>query len=101
MSLFSKNKKYVAFAFTLLLLSSSNTFAQCPVAAFCAPTNPSGTNISFGIGIRNVSLGTINYNTPANTTGGSQNGYQDYSCTVGTQLTIAVNYPISVTTNQN
>jgi PKD repeat protein len=46
------------------------------------------------MGILNVSLGTIN-----NTTPGVQDGYRDYSCTVGTTLNIGQDYAIQVRTN--
>ncbi|AII53345.1 hypothetical protein N008_15330 [Hymenobacter sp. APR13] len=48
------------------------------------------------MGILNVTLGTIN-----STTGGVQEGFQDYSCTVGTTLTAGQSYPISIRTNAN
>lgn len=46
------------------------------------------------MGILNVTLNTIN-----NTTPGVQDGYRDYSCTLGTTLTVGQNYTISVRTN--
>lgn len=48
------------------------------------------------MGILNVTLGTIN-----NTTNSVQDGFRDYSCTVGTTLTVGQSYPISVRTNAN
>jgi len=81
----------------LLLLASSAARAQCPSAANCTPgpaSNPGA--VSIGMGILNVTLGTINSTTP-----GVIDGYKDYSCTGGTALTVGVDYPISVQTNVN
>jgi PKD repeat protein len=46
------------------------------------------------MGILNVTLGSIN-----NTTPGVQDGFQDYSCTLGATLTVGQNYTLSVRTN--
>ncbi|GAB3838338.1 hypothetical protein GCM10028821_39830 [Hymenobacter jeollabukensis] len=46
------------------------------------------------MGIFNVTLGTINSNTS-----GVADGFKDYSCTVGTSLTIGQNYTMQVRTN--
>lgn len=48
------------------------------------------------MGIYNVTLGSIN-----NTTAGTTDGYQNYSCTLGTTLNTGQAYPISITTNAN
>ena len=48
------------------------------------------------MGIFTVSLGTIN-----NATAGVVDGYRDYSCQIGTNLTVGQDYPMNVTTNSN
>lgn len=48
------------------------------------------------MGIFNVTLGTLN-----NTTIGVQDGFKDYSCTLGTTLTVGQNYTLTVRTNAN
>ncbi|MDX5348510.1 MAG: PKD domain-containing protein, partial [Hymenobacteraceae bacterium] len=80
----------------LLFLGSYSALAQCPTAASCTPGNAPSSNHVFGMGILNVSLGSIN-----NSTGGVTDGYQDYSCTTGTSLIAGNTHPISVTTNSN
>ncbi|WBO86593.1 GEVED domain-containing protein [Hymenobacter yonginensis] len=80
-----------------LLPLGSTAWAQCPAAASaCTPGAAPASNVPFGMGIFNVTLGTIN-----STTGGIQDGFQDYSCTVGTTLTAGQSYPISIRTNAN
>ncbi|RTQ48163.1 PKD domain-containing protein [Hymenobacter gummosus] len=69
--------------------------AQCPAAtSACTPGSAPSSSFPFGMGILNVTLGTIN-----NTTSGVQDGYRDYSCTIGTSLTIGQDYPLTVRTN--
>ena len=48
------------------------------------------------MGIFNVTIGSIN-----NTTAGQADGYQDYSCTIGTALSPGLTYPVSIRTNAN
>ena len=78
----------VAFAIGIAFPS----LAQCPIQATCTPGR--ATNTTFGMGLLNVTIGTIN-----NTTGGATNGYQDYSCTVGTILSPGLTYPVAIQTN--
>lgn len=71
--------------------------AQCPAAATCTPgpaTNHQAA--AFGMGILNVTIGSID-----NTTAGNTDGYQDYSCTLGTVLSPGLTYPVSIRTNAN
>jgi len=75
-----------------LLLLPGLSQAQCPTTAACTPgkaTSPLTT--AFGMGIFNVTLGTIN-----NTTGGAADGYKDYSCALGTTLTATVPTTITI-----
>ncbi|KUG08476.1 hypothetical protein ASU33_09945 [Solirubrum puertoriconensis] len=46
------------------------------------------------MGIFSVTLGSI-----SNVTAGVQDGYRNYACTIGTNLTVGQDYPISVRTN--
>ena len=69
-------------------------WAQCPGAATCTPgaASAAGALTSvYQMGIYNVTLGTIN-----NSTTGYLDGYQDYSCTVGTRLTVSTATAISI-----
>jgi len=79
----------------LLLVLTQVARAQCPpTASACTPGSAPAVNFPFAMGILNVTLGTIN-----NTTIGVRDGYKDYSCTIGTTLTVGQNYTISVLTN--
>ncbi|SHI90665.1 Por secretion system C-terminal sorting domain-containing protein [Hymenobacter daecheongensis DSM 21074] len=81
----------------LLLLAGTTAQAQCPVAANCTPgaaSNPGA--ISVGMGIFNVTLGSIN-----STTIGVADGYKDYSCAGSATLTVGTDHAISVRTNAN
>ncbi len=74
-------------------------FSQCPKPASCTPSGPTAPNADiFDMGIRNVTLGSIN-----NSTGfinvPSDVSYKDYSCTDSTDITVGVSVPISITTN--
>ncbi len=81
--------------FNLSLVSTA--FAQCPAPAVCTPGNASNQQApAFGMGIFNVTIGSIN-----NSTAGNTDGYQDYSCTVATPLTKGQSYPVSIRTNAN
>ncbi|MDX5348258.1 MAG: PKD domain-containing protein, partial [Hymenobacteraceae bacterium] len=84
------------FSILAFILLQHTLFAQCPIAAGCVPANAPASNYVFGMGIFNVSLGSISY-----TTSGVQDGYRDYSCTQSTQLVAGNSYPVSVTTNPN
>ncbi|MCB2377344.1 GEVED domain-containing protein [Hymenobacter sp. BT635] len=79
----------------LLLLGAASGQAQCPAAtSACTPGAAPSSSYPFGMGILNVTLGTIN-----NTTAGVQEGYRDYSCTGGAALNVGTDYPITVRTN--
>lgn len=83
------------------LLSVIKINAQCPVPAACIPGGPTNTNASaFQMGIRNVTLNTINKNSSFINSSGSVS-YHDYSCTDSTSLIVGAPYSISVTTNGN
>jgi PKD repeat protein len=85
------------FLLVLNLRLATTVFAQCPVPAGCAPGNASNQQApAFGMGIFNVTIGSIN-----NSTAGTADGYQDYSCTVATPLTKGQSYPVSIQTNAN
>ncbi|QNH63640.1 GEVED domain-containing protein [Hymenobacter sediminicola] len=89
-----------AFWASLLLLIlplTQTAWAQCPpTTSACTPGSAPSSSFAFGMGILNVTLGSIN-----NTTLGVQEGFRDYACTIGTTLTVGQNYPISVRTNAN
>ncbi|MDX5348002.1 MAG: GEVED domain-containing protein, partial [Hymenobacteraceae bacterium] len=88
-----------ATAWLLTMLGSLFVFsaaAQCPVAASCTPGAAPSSNHVFGMGIMNVSFGSIN-----NTTGGVAQGYQNYSCSIGASITAGVSTPVSISTNAN
>jgi PKD repeat protein len=84
----------------LLITVVGSANAQCPIANTCSPAPGSApsANWVFGMGIFNVNVnnGAIN-----NTTAGASQGYQNYSCTIGANLTATVAYPISIQTNPN
>ncbi|MFH2140929.1 MAG: PKD domain-containing protein, partial [Bacteroidota bacterium] len=65
-----------------------------PVTPYCTPQtiNPG----SYGMGIFNFSLNTIN-----NTTSGATDGYQDYTCSISTNLTEGNIYNVSVITGSS
>ena len=72
------------------------SWAQCPVPA-CVPGPASSPQAALaGMGIFNVTLGSLN-----NTTPGTADGYRDYSCTLGTALSPGLAYPVSIRTNAN
>ena len=90
--LHSRRRLVLAGAALLTLLAAPTTQAQCPVAAQCTPGRASSPQAALlGLGIANVTLGTIN-----NTTANYADGYRDYSCTLGASLSVGVTYPISV-----
>lgn len=62
-----------------------------PITGSCTPTTGSPSS-SFGI--INVTLNTIN-----KTSGYAIEGYQDFSCTNQTSLTVGTNYTLNITTN--
>ncbi|MGI4835874.1 MAG: GEVED domain-containing protein [Janthinobacterium lividum] len=69
-------------------------WAQCPSAATCTPgaaSAASALTAVYQMGIYNVTLGSIN-----NSTTGYTDGYQNYSCTVGTSLTVSTPTAISI-----
>ena len=79
--------------------------AQCPKAAACTPGAASSPlAAAYGMGITNVTLGSIN-----NTSGGYAEGYKDYGCAPAgagsTRLTVSVPTPLSIkngaTANEN
>ncbi|SNC60353.1 Por secretion system C-terminal sorting domain-containing protein [Hymenobacter gelipurpurascens] len=71
--------------------------AQCPAAtSSCTPGGAPAANTAFGMGIFNVTMGSINNSTP-----GSFEGYKDYSCTQNAALLIGTDAPISIKTNSN
>ena len=79
----------------VVALAAPAAEAQCPTAAVCTPGAASSPQAPLlGLGIFNVSLGSIN-----NTTLGQADGYRDYSCTVGTALTVGQSYTLSVRTS--
>ena len=75
-----------------LFLLPALSQAQCPTAATCTPGNASSSlAAAYNMGIYNVTLGTLN-----NTTGGYADGYKDYSCALGTNLTVSMATTISI-----
>lgn len=69
-------------------------WAQCPVAASCTPGKASSpVAASYAMGIYSVTLGSL-----SNNTAGYADGYQDYSCTIGTTLAVSTAASISVST---
>ena len=77
-----------------LLLLPAAARAQCPSAAACTPGKASNPLASaYGMGIYNVTLGSIN-----NTTAGYTEGYQDYGCSpTGTgRATLPVSTPAAI-----
>lgn len=71
----------------------TNTINIASVAGPVSACAVSTTAYCCNVGITNVTLNTINNTTP-NATG----GYQDYSCTLSTNLIAGQSYPIQVTT---
>ncbi|MFD2785212.1 GEVED domain-containing protein [Hymenobacter rubripertinctus] len=71
---------------------------SCPAApSNCTPGNAPTANVAYGMGIFNVTLGSLN-----NTTSGAQEGYKDYSCTLAAAtLAVGTDVPISIRTNNN
>jgi PKD repeat protein len=70
--------------------------AQCPQPASCTPGGPLPANLVFGCGITNVVFGSIN-----RVSGLASQGYQDVSCTIGTNILVGVPSPITIITNSN
>ncbi|MFH1319184.1 MAG: PKD domain-containing protein [Bacteroidota bacterium] len=68
-----------------------NTVSGGPVPASCTPAT---LNYQSGFGITNVSFNTIN-----NTTADGIEGYQDYTCSQGTDVTAGQVYTISAVTD--
>ena len=88
---------FYRFALSLFLLSTlaPAARAQCPVPATCTPGAASDPNAAlFGMGILNVTLGTLNHNSA-----GVTDGYQNCACTLGTALAAGARYPVSIRTN--
>ncbi|TGE18666.1 GEVED domain-containing protein [Hymenobacter elongatus] len=86
-----------SFVLLPLLALSPPAQAQCPAAtSTCTPGSAPSSNYPFGMGILNVTLGTIN-----TTSAGVQDGYRDYSCSGGATLTVGTDYTITVRTNAN
>ncbi|WP_324677333.1 GEVED domain-containing protein [Hymenobacter sp. GOD-10R] len=87
-----------AYSFFLLLLAVLPVLSHaqtCPAAtSTCTPGSAPSTNFPYGMGIFNVTLGTIN-----NSTSGVTDGYKDYSCTQNTNLTLGTTVPFTVQTN--
>jgi len=80
-----------------LLLAPVLSRAQCPIAASCTPGKATSSLASaYGMGVFNVTLGTIN-----NSSGNYTEGYKDFSCAttgaVSTSLTVSTPTPISIT----
>lgn len=82
------------FWVSVLSLLPALGWAQCPTTASCTPgaaTAASSLTTVYKMGIYNVTLGSIN-----NSTTGYTDGYKDYSCTIGTNLTVSTATAISV-----
>ncbi|AMR26767.1 hypothetical protein A0257_06355 [Hymenobacter psoromatis] len=80
-----------------LLLAPALSQAQCPIAASCTPGKATSALASaYGMGIFNVTLGSIN-----NSSGNYTEGYKDFSCVatgaVSTSLTVSTSTPLSIT----
>ena len=90
------------FATALLVLALSlfpllARAQSCPPAASnCTPGNAPAATSAYGMGIFNVTLGSIN-----NTTAGAVDGYKDYSCSLTATLAVGTDVPISIQTNNN
>jgi len=76
-----------------LLLTDYITISNSsgPVTPYCEPQTMSSD--TYGMGIYNFTLGTI-----SNTTIGSEDGYQDYTCSFATDLIEGNSYAVSVVT---
>lgn len=85
----------------LLLWQLSLAFAQCPLANSCTPGTALPSNHIFGMGIYNVSVGSGTTGFTNVTTGGSTDGYQDYSCTKKASVQEGVATSIYIATNVN
>lgn len=66
-----------------------------PITTSCAPVT---VNYCCEIGISSVSLGQISHITGS---AQSDQGYQDFSCTQGTELMAGAQYPITITTGNS
>ncbi|UYZ63685.1 GEVED domain-containing protein [Hymenobacter weizhouensis] len=89
-----------ALLLSLGLLASGAAHAQqaaCPPATgFCTISTAVPTTAAFGMGIVNVTLGSLNNTTPASADG----SYRDYACTLApAQLTVGTDAALSVRTN--
>ncbi len=79
----------------MAVLLTPLAMAQCPIAATCTPgAATSASAPAAGLGIARVQLGTIN-----SATGNFSEGYRDYSCTVGTDLTAGAPYTLTIVTS--
>ena len=79
-----------------LLAQPAASYAQCPSAACLVGAASQGSTTlasSAKMGIYNVALGSLNNNTA-----GYTDGYQDYSCTQQTTLTVSTPTAISIKT---
>ena len=77
-----------------LILLPALGLAQCPGAATCTPGTASNSLASaYGMGIFNVTLGSIN-----NTSAGYADGYKDYSClaTGAGRTALTVSTPVAI-----
>src|SRR5688572_33167890 len=96
------NFKYLFLSlFCLVLLTSNNLLAQCPVANSCTPGSAPTSVFPFGMGIYNVTVGSGTTGLVNTTTLGVSDGYKDYSCTKQATIKENVATTISVTTNPN
>lgn len=85
------------FLTALFGMSTQLARAQCPSVAACTPGRASNSQAAaFGMGIFNVTVGSINHTTAGNT-----DGYQDYSCAQVSTLSAGQSHPVRITTNAN
>ena len=65
--------RLILLSLSFIILSTATAQAQCPLTASCTPGRASSPQAAtYGMGIFNVTVGSIN-----NTTAGQADGYQD------------------------
>ena len=86
----------ISFAVLGLFFIDIHSFAQCPTAASCSPSNAPSGNFPLQGGIYSLTLGSVSRTSP-----GVTDCYQDLSCTLGTAVTAGVPLAIALTTGSN
>src|SRR5688572_23470322 len=87
------------FALVAGFLFSNSIFAQCPITNSCTPGSAPSSVFPFGMGIYNVTVGFGTTGFVNTTTGGTSDGYKDYSCTKQATVKEGITTAISITTN--